>query len=97
MHLTMDLVPLTVHDHVFPIAAYGGQFLIGAAFTILIPPAFIRFALVFPHPKPILTRRPWLAYLPYLVGIGVVYAFLSGAFVYGFCGPGFLSCSRSVS
>jgi len=89
MHLTMDLVPLTVHDDIFPFAAYGGQFLIGAAFTILIPPAFIRFALVFPHPKPMLERRPWLAFLPFLVGIGVIVAFLSGAFVFGFLWTGF--------
>ena len=27
----------------------------------------IRFALLFPHPKPILARRPWIARLPYAI------------------------------
>ncbi len=35
---------------------------------LTIPYAIIRFALVFPRPKPILQRLPWLAYLPIAVG-----------------------------
>jgi hypothetical protein len=38
-------------------------------YGILLPFVFIRFALVFPHPKPILQRLPWLAYAPLAVGL----------------------------
>jgi hypothetical protein len=30
--------------------------------------AIIRFALVFPHPKPVLQRLPWLTYVPLAIG-----------------------------
>jgi hypothetical protein len=36
---------------------------------IIFPYVIIRFALFFPHPKPILQRRPWLAYIPLAVGV----------------------------
>ncbi len=76
-------MPGTINDSVIPMSAISVMILITALFTVLIPPAFIRFGLVFPHPKPILERRPWIAYLPYLVGIIGIFAFLNGLFVFG--------------
>ncbi len=77
--------PLTgmIVDSIIPVSAISLMILITALFTVLIPPAFIRFGLVFPHPKPILERRPWIAYLPYLVGIIGIFAFLNSFFVFG--------------
>lgn len=43
-----------------------------ATYTVLLPPTLLRFALVFPRPKPLVQRRPWLEYGPYLVGVGVI-------------------------
>ena len=43
----------------------------------------IRFALLFPHPKPILARRPWIARLPYAIGaIGIPF-FLAQFYIFG--------------
>lgn len=75
--------PPAIHDSVFPFTALSLTILFTSAFTVLIPPAFIRFGLVFPRPKPLLERRPWIAYLPYAVGIIGIFAFLNGFFVYG--------------
>ncbi len=36
---------------------------------IVMPFVLIRFALVFPHPKPVLQRLPWLAFLPLAIGL----------------------------
>jgi hypothetical protein len=53
--------PTKIQDEIFPGAAIPLFLLFSAAFTLLIPPAFIRFGLVFPRPKPILSRLPWIA------------------------------------
>jgi hypothetical protein len=75
--------PTQIQDEIFPAAMIPFIILFSAAFTLFIPPAFIRFGLVFPRPKPILSRLPWIAYLPYGVGgIGMV-AFLSGVYMFG--------------
>jgi hypothetical protein len=76
-------LPAMIVDSVIPISAISQMILITALFNVLIPPAFIRFGLVFPRPKPILERRPWIAYLPYLIGIIGIFAFLNGLFVFG--------------
>jgi hypothetical protein len=45
---------------------------LGSTFlAIWLPSALIRFALVFPRPKPILRRLPWLAYAPLVIGAGI--------------------------
>lgn len=75
--------PLAVQDQISPFAALSLALLITASFTVLIPPAHIRFGLVFPRPKSWLDRRPWIAYLPYGIGIIGVFAFLNGFFVFG--------------
>ncbi len=42
----------------------------GIVFVVVwVPAALTRFALVFPHPKPILQRFPWLTYAPILIGL----------------------------
>ena len=38
------------------------------ALQILMPFVLIRFAMVFPHPKPVLQRLPWLVYVPPTIG-----------------------------
>jgi hypothetical protein len=76
--------PSMVPDNVFPLAGMSVALSIFVTFTILLPPAFIRFALVFPRPVPILQRHPWIAYLPYTAGIIVFGAFLAELYVFGF-------------
>jgi hypothetical protein len=76
-------LPGMIVDSIILVSAISSMILITALFTVLIPPAFIRFGLVFPHPKPILERIPWIAYLPYLVGLIGIFAFLKGFFVFG--------------
>jgi len=78
-----DALPITAADRIDPISLVGAYALILFTFTLLLPPAFIRFALVFPHPKPVIERHPWLALLPYAVGGLVVIAFLMQAFIIG--------------
>jgi hypothetical protein len=72
-----------IPDSIHPLASISGNIIIISTFTILLPPAFIRFALVFPKPKPILLRNNWIAFLPYVVGIIGVGAFLLEFFVFG--------------
>jgi hypothetical protein len=81
--LVLGPTPLAVQDQIFPFTALSLGILITASFTVLIPPAHIRFGLVFPRPKAVLERRPWIAYLPYGIGIIGVFAFLNGFFVFG--------------
>jgi hypothetical protein len=83
LYLAVDLLPGMVIDEVFVAAAYGGFLFTGALFSLLLPPAFIRFALVFPEPVPFLRRRPWLAFAPYGVGLLVFGAFLAQIYVFG--------------
>ncbi len=45
----------------------GNTFLYGA----LMPFVLVRFALVFPRPKPIVQRHPWLAATPALIGLAL--------------------------
>jgi hypothetical protein len=40
-------------------------------FGVLLPAVLLRFAMVFPRPKPLVARRPWLAWVPAGVGLGV--------------------------
>ena len=71
-----DALPVTVTDFIDPISSLASNAIIFITFSILLPPAFIRFALVFPHPKPVIERYPKLALLPYAVGGLVSIAFL---------------------
>jgi hypothetical protein len=55
---------------------FAGPVLGHVLYSILLPFVLIRFGLVFPHPKPMLRRWPWLAAAPILVGIAL--GFVSG-------------------
>lgn len=81
--LTMNILPLMVADILDPVANFGGVTTILLTFSVLLPPALIRFGLTFPHTKPILHRQPWLGFLPYLVGLGVIAAFTMRMYVAG--------------
>ncbi len=37
-------------------------------FGVLLAPALLSFTLVFPRPKPVIVRYPWLTYTPFLIG-----------------------------
>ena len=74
--IIIDILPATIVDNVNPLATLSLSFLVGSMFTILLPPAFIRFALVFPRPSHLLQRWPWLAFAPYVIGLAALVAFL---------------------
>ena len=78
-----SVLPAMVPDYIDPLTNLLTIVFITSAFTILWPPAMIRFALLFPHPKPILARRPWIARLPYAIGaIGIPF-FLAQFYIFG--------------
>ena len=77
------LPPNMMPDNVFPAATLAVVATIFTAFTVLLPPAFIRFALMFPRPSPVVARRPWIAWLPYGIGVLVIGAFFRQQFVIG--------------
>jgi len=81
--LVDGLPPNMFPDNVFPAATLAVVGTIFTAFTVLLPPAFIRFALVFPRPSPVVTRRPWIVWLPYGIGLLVMGAFFRQQFVIG--------------
>lgn len=81
--LTMNILPPMIADVLDSVANIGVVTTTLLTFSILLPPALIRFGLTFPHPKPILHKLPWLVYLPYLVGAGVIAAFALRAYVAG--------------
>lgn len=77
-------LPAGIADQVDPITTVIGNVAITLTFTVLAPPAFIRFALTFPKPKPVLRRHPWIAYLPFAVGLVGLVAFAFQFFVFGY-------------
>ena len=48
-----------------------------AIFGVLLAPALLSFTLVFPRPKPIILRHPWLVYGPFLVGALILVALVT--------------------
>jgi len=76
----LNMIP----DKVFPMATLSMRLFVTATYTILLPPTLIRFALVFPRPMPALRRRPWLAAIPYGIGLLGLGAFLAQLFAFGF-------------
>jgi len=81
--ISNTFLPGNVADAVFPAASLSAALMILATFSVLLPPALIRFALVFPQPIPALRRRPWLALLPYAVGLVVLGAVFAALYVFG--------------
>lgn len=81
--LTMNILPPMVADVLDPVANFGVVTATLLTFSVFLPPALIRFGLSFPHTKPILRKQPWLVFLPYLVGLGVIVAFAMRVYVAG--------------
>jgi hypothetical protein len=46
-------------------------------FGVLLAPALLSFTLVFPRPKPIILRHPWLVYAPFMVGALILVALIT--------------------
>ena len=55
-----------------------------AAYSVLYPPVLLHLALVFPRPKPIVLRHPFLEYLAYPVGLIVIPAFVIQQYLVGY-------------
>ncbi len=55
-----------------------------AAYSVLFPPTLILFAMVFPRPKPIVQKYPFLQVLPFVVGLAVIPFFLLEIYVAGY-------------
>lgn len=89
IYLTMNILPAMVADVLDPVANFGVVTTILLTFSVLLPPALIRFGLTFPHTKPILHKHPWLGFLPYLIGAGVIAAFAMRVYVAGWIWVGF--------
>ena len=72
--VTTDLVTATVtvgwSEAIDPLArVLTGDLANGLLYGVLQPSVLLRFALIFPRPKPSLLRRPWLAWVPAVVSV----------------------------
>lgn len=81
--LIMNVLPPMVADVLDPVANFGVVSTTLLTFSVFLPPTLIQFGLTFPQTKPILHKRPWLGYLPYLIGAGVIAAFAMRVYVAG--------------
>jgi hypothetical protein len=66
-----DTIPMGFSVWLDPLAAAIQGLIFGLFLGGLFPFALIRFALTFPHPKPIQQRHPWLAFAVGAVGLGL--------------------------
>lgn len=87
--LTMNILPAMVADVLDPVANLGVVITILLTFSVLLPPALICFGLTFPHRKPMLRNHPWVGFVPYVVGAGVIAAFVMRVYVAGWIWVGF--------
>lgn len=92
--VTMNILPAMVGDVLDRLANVGVVSVTLLTFSVLVPPVLIRFGLTFPHIKPILRKRPWLGFLPYLVGLGVIAAFALRVYVAGWI---WMACSFLIT
>ena len=60
-----------------PLGSVLSGFFSYVIFGALLAPALLSFTLVFPRPKPIVLRYPWLVYAPFLVGALIFVALLT--------------------
>ena len=79
-----------------------GQLLAGffsyMIFGVLLAPALLSFMLVFPRPKTIIVRHPWLAYTPFLIGGLILAALLiTGAWQPGWVGTMLMLLAALIS
>ena len=63
-----DLLPEGFAGWIIPAARFASIELGGLMLDTVLPFVLIRFALVFPRPKPSVQRHPWLAYAPAAIG-----------------------------
>jgi hypothetical protein len=61
-----------------PIAYWAAGFFSYMIFAALLAPSLLAFTLVFPRPKPIIERHPWLALAPYATGFVVLAIMVAG-------------------
>jgi len=57
---------------------------ITATYTVLFPAFLLRLSLVFPHPKPVVQRHSSLEYVPFLIALAVIPAFIVTSGTAGF-------------
>jgi len=70
-----------------PVASATSGFFGYMIFGVLLAPALLSFTLVFPRPKPMIVRHPWLAYAPFLIGALILVALVAtGAWQPGWYG-----------
>ncbi len=62
-------LPTGLAEWIDPIANTAILGVIDVLLVVFMPFFFIRFALVFPHPKPVLQRLPWLSFAPIAIGL----------------------------
>ncbi len=62
-----------------PPAFFAVSFFSYAIFGTLLAPSLLTFTLLFPRPKQIIQRHPWLALLPYGLGLVILAALIAGA------------------
>ncbi len=72
----LGFLPTGLPELIDPLARAIFLIVVTALYTILLPPAWVRFALVFPRPKASVRRRPWVGYLPYAIGLVVLPGFI---------------------
>ncbi len=60
-----------------PLGSILSGFFSYVIFGALLAPALLSFTLVFPRPKPIILRHPWLVYAPFLVGALILVALIA--------------------
>jgi len=63
-----EMLPTGFQPRVIPLVGFIQNQVNFSLLLVLLPYALIHFALVFPHPKPILRRRPWLPSAALLFG-----------------------------
>jgi hypothetical protein len=62
-----------------PLASAFTAFFSYIIFGTLLAPSILAFTLLFPRPKRIIQRYPWLGLLPYVLGLAILIALVSGA------------------
>lgn len=61
-----------------PLAFYATGVFSYLIFGVLLAPALFAFTLLFPHPKRVVQRQPWLGFIPFGIGILVGIIILAG-------------------
>jgi hypothetical protein len=75
-----SIVPDGISIRFDRIGYFASAFFSYAIFGALLAPALLAFTLVFPRPKPVVQRNPWLAYAPFVLGaVVLVLLIMTGA------------------